>query len=120
MQAYWEGPGSVIRLGLHKSSREHTLSEKNISLSHNADLNRYTIEVDGELAGFADYVESSQGVRDFNHTVVDPAFRGQGLSSPLIKYALDDTAEQDTKIAASCSAVEHFLDKNPEYRDMVA
>lgn len=96
------------------------MSEKNISLSHNAELNRYTIEVDGEVAGFADYVESGDNVRDFNHTVVDPAFRGQGLSSPLIQYALDDTAEQNLKIATSCSAVAHFLNNNPEYRELEA
>lgn len=96
------------------------MSEKNISLSHDAERNRYTIEVDGEIAGFADYVETGENVRDFHHTVVDPAFRGQGLSSPLIQYALDDTAEQNVKIATSCSAVARFLTKNPEYRELEA
>lgn len=93
------------------------MSDQNRTVRHEAEQNRYVIEVDGQEAGFASYV-AQDGVRDFNHTVVDPAFRGQGLSSPLIKFALDDTREQDLKIRPSCSAVEHFLNKNEEYRDL--
>ncbi len=58
-----------------------------IVTQHNPAESRYTIEVDGQVAGFADYVESGT-VRDFNHTVVFDEFQGQGLSKPLIKEAL--------------------------------
>src|SRR5699024_842222 len=58
-------------------------------------------------------------VRDFNHTVINPDFRGQGLSSPLIKAALDETREAGLKAVASCSAVQHFVSKNPEYEDLI-
>lgn len=96
------------------------MSEKNISFSHNPDRRSYVIEVEGTIAGHADYSVEREGVRNFHHTVIDPAFRGQGLSSPLIKYALDDTAETGEKIVPSCSAVAHFISKNPEYRGMVS
>lgn len=89
-------------------------------VTHNESKQRYEIHVDGELAGFADYKQDSEEkTRDFNHTVVDPAFRGQGLSKPLIQEALDDTRNVGYLIIPSCSAVEGFIEKNPEYKDAV-
>lgn len=79
----------------------------------------FVIRVDGEAAGFAEFVESD-GVRNFNHTVVDPQFRGQGLSEPLIKQALDSSIADDFKIVPTCSAVERFIAKNPEYKGSIA
>lgn len=95
------------------------MSEQNYTIEHKAEHHRYVIEVDGEEAGFANYHESGD-VRDFNHTVVDPAFRGQGLSGKLVKAALDDTRDAGKSIIPSCSAVQHFVEKNPEYKDLLA
>lgn len=82
---------------------------------------RYVIEVDGQEAGFAAFEESADGtVRDFNHTVVDDAFRGQGLSKPLIAGALDATRADGKKVIATCSAVQGFVEKNPDYQDLLA
>lgn len=103
---------------MNNTSRGHILSERNISFDHDSDKHRYTIKVDGENAGHADYALVREGVRDFHHTVVDPEFQGQGLSSPLIKYALDDTAEEGMTIVPSCSAVARFLSKNPDYQSL--
>ncbi len=80
---------------------------------------RFAIYVDGEEAGFADFIEE-EGLRDFNHTVVDEAFRGQGLSKPLIQASLDATREAGLQIRATCSAYQGFVAKHPEYADLVA
>ncbi|WKD61924.1 hypothetical protein CCICO_09600 [Corynebacterium ciconiae DSM 44920] len=82
--------------------------------------NTYVIEVDGQMAGYAEFRAVDETVRDFNHTVVLDEYRGQGLSSPLIRYALDDSIRAGMKIMPSCSAVEHFIAKNPEYQEHVA
>ncbi|KAB1502989.1 N-acetyltransferase [Corynebacterium sp. 320] len=79
---------------------------------------RYVIQVDGAEAGYAEFVENGS-VRDFNHTVVDSAYQGQGLSKLLIKEALDDTREAGMTIIPTCTAVEGFIAKNPEYQDLV-
>ncbi|MGP6174519.1 GNAT family N-acetyltransferase [Corynebacterium sp. A21] len=94
------------------------MSDPKTALSYDAANSRYNIEVDGQPAGFASFTAAGEGVRNFNHTVIDPAFRGQGLSSPLIRFALDDTREQGLKIIPGCSAVEHFLNKNEDYKDL--
>lgn len=79
---------------------------------------RYELRIDGEVAGFAEYVDRG-GVRVLPHTVVDPKFRGQGLSSPLIQFALDDARADGMKVSPACSAVAGYIDKNPEYKDLL-
>ncbi|MCK7675479.1 GNAT family N-acetyltransferase [Corynebacterium pygosceleis] len=91
-------------------------------ISHDERNNRYIINVDGVEAGYAAYaVETSDHgtptVRDLNHTVIDPRFRGRGLSAPLIRFALEDTREAGLAYRATCSAVEHFIAKNPDYAE---
>lgn len=93
------------------------------TVTHDAEHDRYIVEVGGALAGYAEYEESifdGQKIRDFNHTVIDPDFRGRGLSKPLIKGALDDTvAEGGVRIRATCSAVKGYIEKNPGFEEHV-
>ena len=87
-------------------------------VTHDTTAERYLITVDGRDAGYADYIQGD-GVRDFHHTVIDPEFRGQGLSKALIQAALDDTRAAGDKVRPLCSAVAGFIEKHPEYRDLV-
>lgn len=87
-------------------------------VTHDTTAERYLITVDGRDAGYADYIQGD-GVRDFHHTVIDPEFRGQGLSKPLIQAALDDTRAAGDKVRPLCSAVAGFIEKHPEYQDLV-
>ncbi len=91
--------------------------EKKIEVSHHEGQKRFVITVDGTPAGFASYVDGTD-YRNFNHTVVKPEFRGQGLSLPLIKFALDEARDAGIRIHDSCSAVAGFIKKNPEYMDL--
>ena len=84
----------------------------------NQEKSRYEITVDGELAGFAEFAERDD-VRDFNHTEIFPDYQGRGLSGELIQYALDDTHDDEKGIKATCSAVQHFIDKNPGYERLI-
>ncbi|MBK4153287.1 N-acetyltransferase [Corynebacterium macginleyi] len=87
-------------------------------ISHQADSSSFVLTVDGVKAGICEYVDSGD-VRDFNHTVIGDDFRGRGLSSPLIKAALDETRVAGMRIIATCSAVANFINKNPDYRDLL-
>ena len=89
------------------------------SIVHDQAQSRFVIYVDDQEAGFAEYVQDGS-VRDFNHTVVSGEFRGQGLSKPLICEALMATKEAGLKVKASCSAVEAFVEKNPDFKELLA
>lgn len=88
-----------------------------IDVSHNEGQKRFIITVDGTPAGFASYVDGTH-YRNFNHTVIKPEFRGQGLSALLIRGALDDARDAGLRIHDSCTAVAHFIRKNPDYEDL--
>ncbi|WP_083912641.1 GNAT family N-acetyltransferase [Corynebacterium lubricantis] len=86
---------------------------------HQPEKNRYVIWANGREAGYAAYEYRSHTVRDFNHTVVDPAYRGQGLATTLILEALQDTRKAGHTVIPSCSAVERFISKNEAFKGLV-
>lgn len=88
-------------------------------IEHKPEQRTFEIYVDDVLAGHADYTQTD-GVRDFDHTVVSPEFGGQGLAGLLVTAALDATRADGFKIATSCSYVEKFVGKNTEYQDLLA
>ena len=81
---------------------------------------RYEIHVDGEVAGITRAKEGDDGVLLFSHTEVEDAFEGQGLASKLVAGALDDVRARGRRIEVTCEYVEGFLEKHPEYRDLLA
>lgn len=79
---------------------------------------QFEILVDGAVAGFTQYTDAG-ATRTFPHTVVDPAFQGQGLAGELIRTALDRSREAGREVLPQCPAVAGFIKKNPDYLDLV-
>lgn len=88
-------------------------------VTKNTDEKRFEIHVDGELAGYSDYVIGEGETVVLHHTVVEDAFSGQGLAGELTRYALDDIRDQGYLVDPQCSYVKGFIEKNPEYADLV-
>jgi predicted GNAT family acetyltransferase len=89
-----------------------------VTVIDNHALERYELEVDGELAGFAEY-RLHGAVRTFTHTEVDERFAGRGLASELISGALDDARANGEHVIPICPFVKAFLAKHREYLDLV-
>ena len=60
------------------------------------------------------------GVTVFPHTEIDEKFGGRGLGTTLVRAALDDIRSRGDKIDPLCPLVKRFIEKNPEYADLVA
>jgi predicted GNAT family acetyltransferase len=88
------------------------------TIEHNEAKSRYEIFLDGELAGYAEYAERA-GVRDFNHTLTLPQFRGHGVAALVVEHALNDTRKSGLKVRASCWYVDEYIAKNREFADLV-
>ncbi|MEV0948208.1 GNAT family N-acetyltransferase [Rhodococcus sp. NPDC049939] len=88
------------------------------TVEHHVAESRFEIFVDGQLAGYADYAERGR-VRDFNHTVTYPQFRGQGLAAEVVKAALDDTKALGFSVVPSCWYVAKYISENPSYAELV-
>ena len=87
------------------------------------DHGRYEIELDGQVVGFADFVEHGREPGDvvvFPHTVIDPARRGGGLGAQLVRAALDDVRAKGRTVDPACWYVREFIDANPAYQDLLA
>jgi len=85
---------------------------------NNAERHRYEIEVDGELAGFAQYRERP-GRISFVHTEIGERFEGRGLAGELIAFALDDAREREREVLPFCPFVNSYIQGHSEYLDLV-
>jgi uncharacterized protein len=73
---------------------------------------------DGELVGVIAY-HLDGDVITLIHTEVRPAFNGQGHASTLARSALDDARERGLRVVPSCPYVAAYIDKHPDYADLV-
>jgi predicted GNAT family acetyltransferase len=82
-----------------------------------AEQSRFTIAVDGQTVGLADYYDRD-GQRTFPHTEVGRAFQGRGLASILVGEALRATREAGLRVIPACSMVADYIDRHPEFADI--
>jgi predicted GNAT family acetyltransferase len=76
------------------------------------------MEVDGHLA-IAVY-RHAPGTVTVLHTEVPEALGGRGIGSALIKGALDLIRARGEKLISRCEFTTAYIDKHPEYRDLLA
>lgn len=83
---------------------------------------RYVAHVDGVEAGAAQYELAEDPARIvFTHTVVGDDFEGEGVGSALARTALDDVrAAGERSVVARCSFIAGWVDKHPDYQDLLA
>jgi len=84
---------------------------------NNRPHHRYELAVDGHIA--ATYYKVDHGVITFIHTEVPPELGGKGVGSRLIKGALDQVRSEGLKVIAECPFVKAYIDKHPEYADLL-
>jgi predicted GNAT family acetyltransferase len=87
-------------------------------VTQNAELNRFEISVEGEVAGFSTYRDIG-GRRVFRHTEIEPRFEGRGLGGRLVREALDQTRAAGLRVEPLCPFVHEFIEQHPEYADLV-
>jgi predicted GNAT family acetyltransferase len=64
-------------------------------------------------------LQERRGRAFFVHTEIDPAFEGKGLGSALAKGMLDNERQLGEPIVPLCPFVRSFVDRHPEYADLV-
>ena len=84
----------------------------------NKDSSRFELDVGGDVA-FANYRLTPQAVI-ITHTETPRALRGHGIASELVKGALEMIRADGHKVIAGCGFVVDYLQRHPEYRDLVA
>jgi predicted GNAT family acetyltransferase len=80
---------------------------------------RYEIRDGERVLGLAAY-ERRGDTLVFTHTEVDPDAGQSGLGGTLVRAALDDVRSQGGSVVAQCSFVRGWIERHPEYQDLVA
>lgn len=84
----------------------------------NTALHRYELALDGQLAAYVEY-QMRRGNIVFTHTVVLPAFEGQGLGAAIARHVLDDARARPLQVIPECPYIAGYIRKHPEYVDLV-
>ena len=85
----------------------------------NPEENRYEIRDGDRVLGHADYHRQGE-TTVFIHTEVDPHAGQDGLGSTLVRAALDDVRGNGGSVVAKCSFVRGWIERHPDYADLVA
>jgi predicted GNAT family acetyltransferase len=56
----------------------------------------------------------------FTHTFVPDALRGRGIAAVLVRTALEEARRTGRRVVPRCSYVAEFIQRHPEFRDLVA
>lgn len=85
---------------------------------HNEAEQRFELTEGGGTASAAYRLEGD--TISFIHTVVPEEMEGQGIGSRLVRAALDESRRRGLKVVPLCSFVKTYIERHPEYQDLLA
>lgn len=118
---YPDGVGTLTQdqvVLIHEVKDDHSPTI-NFFVSRNEPIETYeAISGDTVIGGL------TYNVADGNRIVlvaaaVFPEYRGQGVATELIRRVLDDIRDHGNTVTILCPIVWAFIDRNPEYGDLV-
>ena len=89
----------------------------NVSVRNNESESRFEHEVEGQLS-VIEY-ETAPGKIIFTHTEVPEALSGRGIAKEMVAAALQHARDKKLRVVPLCSYVAKYIDRHPEYKDLV-
>ena len=83
----------------------------------NPHAQRFEVHLDGETA-VLEY-RLRDGALWLIHTEVPHAIEGHGVAAALTRFALDSARARGLKVVARCEYVKAWLQRHPEYAELV-
>ena len=94
------------------------MSYHDAKVRHDEEQQRYVLEINGQLLGFAQYHE--EGDRQiFTHTEIDDSLSGKGMGSMLVRESLDDARQRGKHIVPVCEFIGAYVKKHPDWNDLL-
>jgi len=84
----------------------------------NADAERFDLLEDGHPVGRLE-IRDEPGQRVLVHIEMEEGHGGKGYASILTQGALDQTRDAGLKAVIECPFVKRWLERNPDYQDMI-
>lgn len=85
---------------------------------HEEARRRFELEEEGATAILT--YELHDGIIVFTHTIVPEAVEGRGIGGRLAEAGLGYAREQGLKVVPQCSFVRGYIERHPEYADLLA
>lgn len=71
------------------------------------------------LVGFLEYRQEDE-VRVVLHTIIDEAYSRQGWARTLVTEAMARFSRDGVRIRSMCSYVDRYMERFPQYRELLA
>ncbi|WP_349828861.1 GNAT family N-acetyltransferase [Brevibacterium litoralis] len=94
-----------------------------VEMVRNPEHDRFELwltEPDRTFVGFVGYSVTEDGTVDLLHTVIGEQYGRQGYARTLVTLVLDSLEESGKRIRPTCSYVQDYLERFPQYRPLVA
>ena len=89
-----------------------------IEILHEPAAQRFVALVDGQEC-VIDY-RLSGTTMTITHTGVPASLAGRGIASELARFAFEKAKAEGWKVVPACSYVAAWIEKHPEYRELLA
>lgn len=93
-------------------------SAKQPNIQHNQEQQRFELDVNNDELAHLDYRRDGDTLV-YHHTFVPEAARGRGHAATIVRAGLDYARDNNFKVVPSCSYVAGFIDRNPEFSELV-
>lgn len=90
-----------------------------IKVTNNESESRFETTIDGIVAVASYDLEEGDRIV-FTHTHVPGELSGRGIANELAKTGLDHARAKKLKVVPECSFIAKYIERNPEYRDLLA
>lgn len=101
--------------------RPEKIVHEGLRMEHDPDRGRYALWHRDVFIGIVGYsTDPATGIVTLQHTIIDEAHGRRGYARALVTMVLDELREQGKSIVPECSYVQDYLDRYPEYQDLVA
>jgi predicted GNAT family acetyltransferase len=87
------------------------------AITHNEAAHRFETTQEGHLC-VLDYTLDGS-VADYYHTGVPAAVGGRGIAADLVRAGLDTARARGWTVIPTCSYVDAYVRRHPEYADLV-
>ncbi|MFC7302506.1 GNAT family N-acetyltransferase [Cognatiluteimonas weifangensis] len=85
-------------------------------VAHDRADRRFVVLLEGHEARLE--YDPVEGGLDLTHTLVPDAIGGRGVAGQLVRAALEFARAQGLRVRPSCSYVEAWMRRHPEYDDL--
>ena len=90
-----------------------------LQIKHESAQHKFFAVVNGKEA-FLEYSKVNDKTLDYHYTFVPPELRGQQIAEKIVKFGLDYAEQQHYKIIPTCPYVKRIIERNPQYKKLVA